>query len=294
MAYSREDLTNRQFKVWSVVGPAGHQGPARLWECHCSNGHVELITTSVLKRPGVKEKCGKCDIYGVWADLRGRTFGLLEVIERTEARKCTDGGPFRFWRCRCRCGRIVEVRSGHLKGGAIKSCGRCQVPAHMARIREIRRLKVPLLPSGESALRCLLRRYAQSAAKRGLVWELTREQAKGMFEADCFYCGAPPERPFHVWPGGSAFEFNGIDRRNNGEGYTPGNSVPCCFPCNSSKNKRREDEFVDWIARAYHHLKAHGRFYGAAPAETASKTPVRIGAAAPPVLWDDFVDAVLG
>lgn len=60
-------------------------------------------------------------------NLIGKTFGFLTVIE----------GPFRSprnkqrtrfeaaWKCRCICGNLWFVSSGHLKGGNVTSCG-CQ------------------------------------------------------------------------------------------------------------------------------------------------------------------------
>ena len=51
-------------------------------------------------------------------DLQGRKFGKLTVIEflRTEKRKT-------YWKCRCDCGKMKEVRADHLKAGKVVSCG---------------------------------------------------------------------------------------------------------------------------------------------------------------------------
>ena len=51
-------------------------------------------------------------------DLSGQTFGLLTVIERSGTMNRKPA-----WRCRCRCGNEKIVRSDHLKGGMIVSCG---------------------------------------------------------------------------------------------------------------------------------------------------------------------------
>ena len=289
MPFSREDLVNREFKCWRVVRPAGRQGPSRLWLCECPSGHTEVISTSNLRRHDVKKVCPKCATTGCWSDLARRTFGLLQVEERAGERKCNDGGPYRYWRCRCKCGRVVEVRAGHLKSGAIQSCGVCQVPERMAKLREIRRAKRRLLPPGEAAFRQLLRRYQQNASKRGLAWELTREQAKTMFQSSCFYCGAPPERLQRVCPDGSPFTFNGLDRRDNGRGYLLENTVPCCFPCNESKNDHQEADFIAWIGRAYRHLVARGRLQPGGARPVFGPQPGEFSA-----VYDDFANAVLG
>lgn len=48
-----------------------------------------------------------------WADLRGKRFGSLVVIERTQGR----------WLCRCDCGSTSVVRSGDLNRGTVSTCG---------------------------------------------------------------------------------------------------------------------------------------------------------------------------
>lgn len=52
-------------------------------------------------------------------DLRGRKFGRLTVIERSE-RKDPNAT---WWVCKCDCGNTKEVRAGVLKKGETRSCG---------------------------------------------------------------------------------------------------------------------------------------------------------------------------
>ena len=51
-------------------------------------------------------------------ELQGRKFGKLTVVEflRTEKRKT-------YWKCRCDCGKMKEVKADHLKAGKVVSCG---------------------------------------------------------------------------------------------------------------------------------------------------------------------------
>lgn len=51
-------------------------------------------------------------------DLTGQRFGRLTVIERAE-----NKGEQTAWRCKCDCGKIVDVRGGNLKSGHTTSCG---------------------------------------------------------------------------------------------------------------------------------------------------------------------------
>lgn len=56
-------------------------------------------------------------------DLVGQVFGKLTVIERDFSKR----GNNAYWLCRCSCGnpKMKSVRSSHLKGGEVKSCGKC-------------------------------------------------------------------------------------------------------------------------------------------------------------------------
>ena len=55
-------------------------------------------------------------------DMTGRRCGRLVVLERAETPKYTtcDGA---WWRCRCDCGRVVEVYGNILRRGCTRSCG---------------------------------------------------------------------------------------------------------------------------------------------------------------------------
>lgn len=50
-------------------------------------------------------------------DLKGRKFGRLTVIERAE-----NIGSVTVYKCKCECGKVINVRQGNLKNGQ-KSCG---------------------------------------------------------------------------------------------------------------------------------------------------------------------------
>lgn len=52
-------------------------------------------------------------------DLTGCVFGRLTVLEPTEKRVSREV----VWRCRCSCGKEVDVRSSSLTGGHTTSCG---------------------------------------------------------------------------------------------------------------------------------------------------------------------------
>lgn len=52
-------------------------------------------------------------------DLAGRRFGRLTAVAPTEKRRSSSV----VWRCRCDCGREVEVTANNLMGRGTRSCG---------------------------------------------------------------------------------------------------------------------------------------------------------------------------
>ena len=56
-------------------------------------------------------------------DLVGQRFTRLTVIKRAEDRVKANGARKLYWRCKCDCGNVVEVRGDKLKAHKTKSCG---------------------------------------------------------------------------------------------------------------------------------------------------------------------------
>lgn len=65
-------------------------------------------------------------------DLTGMRFGKLAVVEEVGIRP----GQGYLWRCRCDCGNIVIVQSGHLITGHTKSCT-CIKAEKLSKLRHI-------------------------------------------------------------------------------------------------------------------------------------------------------------
>ena len=71
----------------------------------------------------------------------------------------------------------------------------------------------------------------QQANRRNIRLAITREHHARLIKSPCMYCA-------------KISDFAGVDRARNDEGYTPGNSVPCCTPCNMAKRDRGIGDFV--------------------------------------------------
>ena len=97
--------------------------------------------------------------------------------------------------------------------------------------------------------------YARGARRRGLEYNLTRDEFKTLIESNCHYCGTEPNTLNHVSRvKDNEFYRNGIDRVDNSKGYISTNVVSCCKTCNIAKNNMGENEFYEWIDRIYNHI----------------------------------------
>lgn len=74
--------------------------------------------------------------------------------------------------------------------------------------------------------------YRSNARKRNIAFELDRASFEDLIKQDCVYCGEV------------AKPLNGVDRKDNAQGYTTWNSVACCEICNHMKYVLSPDAFV--------------------------------------------------
>jgi hypothetical protein len=222
------DLTGQRFGKLIVISREGldKHGNAR-WNCKCDCGR-ESIATSHSLTTGHKKSCSNSCIRAI--DLTGQRFGKLIVVQRGEKK-----GSGAYWLCQCDCGNKVEVRTDNLRKGDTTSCG-CKNK----------------LAFGESSMRWVYNLYKYSfAKKRNLSFELTMEQFKEITQKNCFYCD---EEPRNFFSGKSShrnggYTYNGLDRKDNNQGYTLDNAVPCCGKCNKMKSDLTFQEFVDRIIK---------------------------------------------
>jgi hypothetical protein len=135
---SQELVPGQTFNRLTVVSKAGMRKGKKLWNCLCSCGNKSVVTTHALKSGGIKS-CGCLHVETQrerWSTstLIGQTFGQLTVESESVHYKTQ-----KQWNCLCSCGNHTVVRTGHLKSGAISSCG----TAHNNAIkREAVRLRV--------------------------------------------------------------------------------------------------------------------------------------------------------
>lgn len=175
-------------------------------------------------------------------DLTGSIYGQLTVKEK----KIIDGKI--YWECLCSCGKEHTTSQNCLRTGRTKSCG-ClrKTPPNKNSDREAALLNH--LFNSTILKRC---------KKRGYTTDITFELFKELIKKECFYCGSVNTCFSNdrfgrksIKTSDTVIYFNGIDRINSKDGYFINNVVPCCKHCNTAKNTFTQQEFKDWIKKAY-------------------------------------------
>jgi hypothetical protein len=166
-------------------------------------------------------------------------------------------GRQRAWRFKCDCGNEPVLPTGAVTYGNTKSCGCYRKEyAKTAWKNALGHRVSNKLAAGEAAFNALYRNYSRHAKDRGLLFELSKDEFRGLVMLGCYYCEAEPSqvsRP--AGRGNGSFIYNGIDRMDNLKGYSVGNCVPCCGRCNRAKTDLSYQGFVAWLVRAGKHAE---------------------------------------
>jgi len=107
---------------WTVLEASDSDGRRR-WLCRCECGTERFVLDRAL-RYGGSQSCG-CLVRERRAekgseDLSGRAFGELTALESVPA---PEGRRGRWWKCRCSCGKEVQVQATMLRTGRKTHCG---------------------------------------------------------------------------------------------------------------------------------------------------------------------------
>jgi hypothetical protein len=206
------------------------------WLCRCDCGNTPVVSEDSIQR-GLTRSCGCLHREVASAqslrDLTGRRFGRLTVVKRLGSDKTRAA----VWLVRCDCGKEKSIRSTSLTFALTQSCGCLQK-------------EVVSLPSGMALRNNVLRGYIYNAKARSLAWGLTEKQFDTLTQSDCHYCGSAPLNTVSKKRYVGSFTYNGIDRKDNAQGYTANNTVPCCMDCNNAKASMPYDRFIAYLRRA--------------------------------------------
>lgn len=226
----KTNLVGRRFGRLVVASEAESQNGCTRWNCVCDCGketivfYTNLIATN---KKGMKS-CGICPLV----DLIGQRFSSLVVLTRSLSKKNRSR-----WVCQCDCGKTTVATAAALRSKHKKSCG-C-------------RFQLSLAPKNEITLcRSLWGTYKSLAKKRGFSFELSFEEFETLTKKNCFYCGVEPQQVLNPRRQSQLpYIYNGVDRRNNANGYILANAVPCCGKCNSFKSSHSVQDFLEHCER---------------------------------------------
>jgi hypothetical protein len=119
----RMDLTGEKYGRLTVIKEVATTKAYRQWLCKCDCGNETIVRMNQL-RTGKTKSCGCLHKERISEanskDLRGKKYGYLTVIKRSEIGSVSKGV---MWECECKCGNITKVATEHLISGAIVSCG---------------------------------------------------------------------------------------------------------------------------------------------------------------------------
>jgi len=186
--------------------------------------------------------------------------GIDELLQEYGMSRATLSRVFRWYGlstaqgCKCSEEEIDEIVASYLAGESSTAIaknhginhhtvlGYVKLRGHQVRTKEGWRVL-----NGDPSINTLLGSYRREAAKKGLPFEISREEFGALLRSDCYYCSLPPSN--RQASHDDDFYYSGVDRIDSNKGYLRGNVVPCCFPCNTAKNNRTLEEFASWITR---------------------------------------------
>lgn len=196
--------------------------------CICGNNHC--VDMNHWKNEKIKS-CG-CLKY---RSLIGKSYGRLTVIEETDRRRVNSTGE-KYWNCKCICGNTVEIATTDLtKKNGTRSCGCLQTKKDLDKVRRLR----------------IFSRKKSDARRRKIEFELDEFELENLINRNCFYCNSTESNKMKISKREKDYyvKYMGIDRKDCSLGYTVENSIPCCFRCNTIKNRMTFKEYLEKIAR---------------------------------------------
>lgn len=160
---------------------------------------------------------------------------LVRYIDKPEEYTGSQRGKWAEYECSC--GSVKSLITHWVTSGNTKSCG-CS--RHKPRV-----------VAEKVVYTTLYARYLGNAQIRNILFELSYEQFVNIICLSCAFCGeySGPLKDNHVRKSKRKQElenvkYSGIDRKDNTQGYTLLNSIPCCKFCNLAKHTLTVDEFL--------------------------------------------------
>ena len=130
---------------------------------------------------------------------------------------------------------VIVSHTGDHQDPYIMQCLLCGNIKNGRRVSLTTRCKKCTRPSRDN-IDILVYRYKHSAKIRNKDFTLTKKNVMEILSKNCFYCNG---------------KSGGIDRVDNGIGYTYANCVSCCSQCNYMKGRMNISDFLEKIKEIY-------------------------------------------
>ena len=122
-----ETFIGKTFGRLKIIGISSGSGRGTMCTCVCAcTPDKETICIKPLYEVvnGNTKSCGKCGYKQsvISKDITGKRFGILTALHPTSSRNSAEQI---MWRCKCDCGRELDVSGSSLRTGHTKSCGKC-------------------------------------------------------------------------------------------------------------------------------------------------------------------------
>lgn len=176
-------------------------------------------------------------------EVVGLKFNKLIIVSFIEHRGIARSRAA-YYECKCECGNSKVIRITDITTGRIKSCG-CIQKSIASKLGKLSRL-----PLGKSPFNNLFNSYLRGANRRNIEFNLSEHEFLELVKENCYYCN---EIPLFItknryYPD-DLILHNGVDRKNNEQGYFIKNCVSCCSTCNYMKGDLGFEEFLNHIKK---------------------------------------------
>jgi hypothetical protein len=137
--------------------------------------------------------------------------------------------------------KAIKIRRN--RGDSYAKIGRDAGVSRQAVFARIRYVPTKRAPTFSAACNWLFSQYKRKARARRHSWSLSKRRFALLIRGLCHYCGVSPSNRC------GEFQYSGIDRKINSQGYRIGNVVSCCGRCNRMKGTMSAREFIGQARR---------------------------------------------
>lgn len=181
------NIIGKRFNKLTVIEKSDFRSKsgAIKYKCLCECGNITYATSTELKS-NHKKSCGCYRESKISTGIIGKKFGYLKVLEHIS----TDSNGRAMYKCKCRCGNVVNVRSDLLKTKNNQSCGCLKKKNAIVQLNKLR-VENTNIAFIEGALKNNKSKRAISKVK-GVYYNKTRKYwyAKITFQNKEYYLGS--------------------------------------------------------------------------------------------------------